>query len=258
MRTAESEPLDDPWLTVAEISEELRCSPATVRSWISRGALPATRPGQRKLLVRRSDLDRMLSHHADPDSAAPPPAVPEVDRPSGRRQVRDSISSVTWTPEDRAAIDPEDWLGIAQSGWIGALDMSREAPPDAWFASRLTYIAESAARKADALTHFDDDEEIRWESEPAEQPLVLSYELRPGANRPGPAELWTRFDETVATLGDALEQARAGVLRKALEELSLALHNIAGELQRFRGRYGEWQEEEHVLHDEQQGSDGAP
>src|SRR5947209_19873247 len=59
----EREPDDvegDPWLTVAEIAEELRVNPATVRLWVSKGALPATRAGQRKLLIRRSDLDRML------------------------------------------------------------------------------------------------------------------------------------------------------------------------------------------------------
>jgi excisionase family DNA binding protein len=42
---------------------ELRVNPATVRLWIARRRLPATRPGQRKLLVRRSDVDRMLGHH---------------------------------------------------------------------------------------------------------------------------------------------------------------------------------------------------
>ncbi len=54
------EALEDPWLTVAEIAGELRVNPATVRLWVSKGALPATRAGQRKLLIRRSDLDRMV------------------------------------------------------------------------------------------------------------------------------------------------------------------------------------------------------
>jgi excisionase family DNA binding protein len=58
-----SGPVDeaDPWLTLAEIAAELRVNPATVRLWISRGQLGATRPGRRKLLVRRSELDRMLA-----------------------------------------------------------------------------------------------------------------------------------------------------------------------------------------------------
>jgi len=54
------EDLEDPWLTVAEIANELRVNPATVRLWVSKGTLPAMRAGQRKLLIRRSDLDRML------------------------------------------------------------------------------------------------------------------------------------------------------------------------------------------------------
>jgi excisionase family DNA binding protein len=53
----------DSWLTIAEIAAELRVNPATVRLWIARRRLPATRPGQRKLLVRRSDVDRMLGHY---------------------------------------------------------------------------------------------------------------------------------------------------------------------------------------------------
>ena len=52
----EPDPADehDPWLTLAEIAEELRVNPATVRLWVIRGRLKAMRAGQRKLLVRRS------------------------------------------------------------------------------------------------------------------------------------------------------------------------------------------------------------
>jgi excisionase family DNA binding protein len=68
----------DPWLTVAEIAEELRVNPATVRLWVSKGTLPATRAGQRKLLIRRSDLDRMLE------------AIRLESPPVGRRSPRKS------------------------------------------------------------------------------------------------------------------------------------------------------------------------
>jgi excisionase family DNA binding protein len=60
---------EDHWLTLAEIAAELRVNPATVRLWIARGRLPATRPGQRKLLVRRSDVDRMLGHRGSRSQA---------------------------------------------------------------------------------------------------------------------------------------------------------------------------------------------
>ena len=50
---------EDYWLTLAEIAAELRVNPATVRLWIARGRLPATRPGRTKAagpsLRRRPD-----------------------------------------------------------------------------------------------------------------------------------------------------------------------------------------------------------
>jgi excisionase family DNA binding protein len=71
------EHLADPWLTVGEIASELRVHPATVRLWISRGTLPATRAGQRKLLIRRSDLDRTLeaTSNQSPALGCPPRAM---------------------------------------------------------------------------------------------------------------------------------------------------------------------------------------
>ncbi len=51
----------DPWLTLAEIADELRVNPATVRQWASKGQLKASRAGVRKWIVRRSELDRMLA-----------------------------------------------------------------------------------------------------------------------------------------------------------------------------------------------------
>jgi hypothetical protein len=53
--------------------------------------------------------------------------------------------------------------------------------------------------------------EMRWESEPAGGPLTLSYELRPGGNRPGPADLWAQFNVAVDRLGASLAEGRAGV-----------------------------------------------
>jgi excisionase family DNA binding protein len=54
------EDLEDPWPTVAEIASELHVNPAKVRLWVSKGKLSATRAGERKLIIRRSDLNRML------------------------------------------------------------------------------------------------------------------------------------------------------------------------------------------------------
>ncbi len=241
MSDPEVGPSEDPWLTIAEIAEELRCSPATIRSWISRGTLRAMRPGQRKLLVRRSELARMLRGGDLAGAVAPPPNLSVNEQRPPKQPVPDSISSRGWSPEV-GKVDPDNWLAVAQWEWLSALQASRMAPPDAWFAGRLAQIAEAAARKADALGHFDDDAEMRWESEPPEGPLGLSYELRPGGNRPGPAELWAHFDATVEELDSALAEARASRLRGALEDLSVALHEIVDSLTRYRGRYGNWQQ----------------
>ena len=59
--TEEEREAADPWLTLAEIAAELRVNPATVRQWVSKGQLKASRAGVRKWIVRRSDLDRMLA-----------------------------------------------------------------------------------------------------------------------------------------------------------------------------------------------------
>ncbi len=240
----ELDPAEDPWLTLAEIAEELRLSPATIRSWVATGTLQAMRAGQRKWLVRRSELDRMLRGEDYEDAPPPPPEPVEPNRRVRQRRAPDTITApnVRAWATDEEHVGPEDWLGVAEWEWLAALQTSRMAPPDAWFAGRLRHIAEAAARKAGALGLFDDEEEMRWEGEPFAEDFVLSYELRPGGNRPGPPKLWQQFDLRVDRLGRAMKLARAGGIRSALEDLSPTLHDIADSLDRYRGRYGNWTE----------------
>ena len=113
----EAETPEDPWLTLAEIAEELRMSPATIRSWVSNGTLRAMRPGKRKLLVRRSELDRMLAGEDlhDPDS-------PEVSRPGGEtwRQMDTIVppgKSPHWAAEADEHVSRGGWLGVAETEW---------------------------------------------------------------------------------------------------------------------------------------------
>jgi excisionase family DNA binding protein len=220
---------DDPWLTLAEIADELRLSPATIRSWIAKGLLEATRSGRRMWLVRRSDLDRMLAREEGihrQRAALPPGELPL------RRGPIDTVSppgSPTWE-RDGEKVDPEDWLGVAQWEWRAAVEQSRMAPPDAWFAGRLRHIADAAVRKAGALGLFDDDEPIHWDDEPTADAPFLSYELRPGGNRPGPSDLWTRFDEQVDRLAEATRVGTAVAQRGALEDLAAILYDIADEV----------------------------
>jgi excisionase family DNA binding protein len=51
---------EDPWLTVQQVSKELGVHEATVRTWIATKRLAASRPGPRRLRVRRSEVDRLL------------------------------------------------------------------------------------------------------------------------------------------------------------------------------------------------------
>jgi excisionase family DNA binding protein len=240
----EAERPEDPWLTLAEIAEELRLSPATIRSWISKGTLRAMRAGQRKWLVRRSEVDRMLRGEDFEDAPPPPPDPPAPGRRRRQRRFPDTITppgAGPWQPEDEN-VDPEEWLGVVQWEWLSALRQSEMAPPDAWFPGRLQSIAEAAARKAAALALFPADEVMRWDSELEGLGLTLSYELRPGGNRPGPPDLWVEFDSVVGQLGIAMQSGEAGVIRRSLEDLSVTLHDIAESLDQYRGRYGNWQE----------------
>jgi excisionase family DNA binding protein len=221
------EPEDDPWLTLAEIAEELRMSPATLRSWISNGTLRAMRAGKRKWLVRRSELDRML---AGKDVIGP------EDQPGGPGwRFPDTIQaphrSPHWSEEAREHVSRGGWLGVAETEWREALRASAQAPPDPGFVVRIRDIADAAARKAAALENLGDDAPGAWWQRQTGLPGgVLSYELRPGANRPGPAELWARFDQAVDELGRAMAEHSVPAEQSSLEVVSLALHEIVDAL----------------------------
>jgi excisionase family DNA binding protein len=218
---------DDPWMTLAEIAEELRMSPATIRSWISKGTLRAMRAGQRKWLVRRSELDRMLRGN---DLIGP------EDQPDGPGwRFSDTITaphrSPHWSEQAREHVSPGGWLGVAETEWRDALRASAMAPPDPGFVVRISEIADAAVRKAAALENLGGEAPGTWWQRQSGLPGgVLSYELRPGANRPGPAELWARFDQTVDELARAMAEHSVPAEQHALESVSLVLHEIVDAL----------------------------
>lgn len=80
----------DPYLTIKDITAELRVSHETVRQWIITGRLPHVKAG-RGYRVRRSDLERMLAEDgtkgpargSDAASAAPNPMRPGAGIDSG-------------------------------------------------------------------------------------------------------------------------------------------------------------------------------
>ena len=90
---------DDPWLTVPQVSDELKLHPATVRAWVKSGRLAAVRAG-RTWRVRRSEVDRALLSDASPayvrqEASSPPSsAATEASRTAAPRQIADHILTV--------------------------------------------------------------------------------------------------------------------------------------------------------------------
>ena len=87
---------DDPWLTVQQVSEELKIHPATVRVWIRNERLRAVRAGK-GFRVRRSEVDRALRADAPASVQERLPLASEVltAAPSAApRQIADQIIAV--------------------------------------------------------------------------------------------------------------------------------------------------------------------
>jgi excisionase family DNA binding protein len=230
----------DPWLTVAEIADELRLTPATIRTWISDGTLQAKRAGKRKWLVRRSELDHMLRGEDYADAPPVPPRDPTDPTPDPPPQrTPDRVTERSW-PTGEHQIDPQAWLHFAEDQWETAITESQQAAPNGWFQRRLQLIARAATVNAGALERLDADQLVRWGDAPPDGDSGLSCELRPDANRPGPPELWKQYDGQVRTLGAATEAGRAGPIGVALNELAITLYDIVEELERYRGSYGDW------------------
>jgi excisionase family DNA binding protein len=224
----EPNPHDDPWMTVAEFAQEMRVRPVTVRSWIAKGQLKATRAGQRKWLVRRSELARMLEQS---DGGATPLQPPPALRPAEFLELDDRPAEM-WdrmaeqTVEQERERQERDYA-MAAYEWEIALEQSRMAPPDARFASRIRQIALAASRRAAAIRECMEDQSFVWEPIPDSAGMTLSYELRPGGVRPGPKDAWDRVDRVVTRLGIALEGDSGSAVASALRDLSSAMTGVA-------------------------------
>jgi hypothetical protein len=60
--------------------------------------------------------------------------------------------------------------------------------------------------------------------------MNLTYELRRGGTRPGPVELWQRFDAAVSELGAALEGVALSAIARAFINLAEIAHALADEI----------------------------
>src|SRR6476646_4805848 len=85
--------IDDPWLTVAEIAEELRVNPATVRLWVSKGT-PEEAADRERRTGRSPSLRRVDASDADDSAdwiagaASRPCPVPPASLPVGNHSRR--------------------------------------------------------------------------------------------------------------------------------------------------------------------------
>lgn len=122
---------------------------------------------------------------------------------------------------------------LADERWGEALEASAEAPPDLGFAQRVRAIANAAEQEAAALRYAD---RLGLGKRPyaGGRNMWLSYELRPGArSRRGPPELWERFDQAVADLGEAFEGVALSAVARAFGELSEVARELAAEIERI-------------------------
>jgi excisionase family DNA binding protein len=230
MTENESDLADDPWLTLAEIAEELRVNPATVRLWVSRGRLAATRAGQRKLLVRRSELDRMLASTASAEPEPAQPRVPAPLRPVFSRALLGQVARAKVEPDRiRAAIKA---MQEAEAVFETAVEASDNAPPDPGFARRVRAVAQASLQQAEALNEASLIPGFRWTPVSDPQPVIRSHELRPGGNRPGPPHKWRSYDMAVERLSIAAQGNVISLVADEFREIGTVLGEIAEELER--------------------------
>jgi hypothetical protein len=117
---------------------------------------------------------------------------------------------------------------VRQAGndWAEAMRAHKLAPPDAGFATRLRGLAEAASREQVAWEHAH-AAGLLWRPIPGAENAEPPYELRPGTGRRGPADLWARFDESVAVLNRAITATSAADVADAFGELSEAAAALA-------------------------------
>jgi excisionase family DNA binding protein len=220
---------------VAEIAEELRVNPATVRLWISKEVLPATRAGRRKLLIRRSDLDEMLRSVQD---ARAPAAAPVVSGPiepyrsgppeSVRRLEHVERSDPRAPHED--VMDALESLQLSDEAWLKAQAASEDAPPDRGFAHRLQALARAAESQSQALARAGVTSRMSWKPIDNGRDVTISHELRRDGNRPGPPSLWAEFDRCVQRLGLAMEGRDMMVIASRYHDLATVFQSLADAL----------------------------
>ena len=117
-------------------------------------------------------------------------------------------------------------LDFAQQSWTAALQAHWSAPSAPGFAERLMRLANAAEEQSSAF-RFADREGLAWTPLANASNGLQPPELRPDFNRPGPAELWQRFDQTVHDFGLALESVSSIRVAQTLDRLSECLRELS-------------------------------
>ena len=226
-----AESRDDPWLTLAEIAEELRVNPATVRLWVRKGQLEATRAGMRKLIVRRSELERMLASVSPAGGAAvgdsPVPGASDLgpdapDAPLETDGPAPAFMAPVGTRESAVRL-----VEHANDSVQRAFTASALAPPSVGYSDRLRAIADGFEHLGATLLHASRTTEAGWSGRDDWGPGHLPYEVRPGGNRPVREGLWDRFDAVFSRLGEAMASNDIVVVGQAFRDVSEELFGVA-------------------------------
>lgn len=228
------EPRDDPWLTLGEIAQELRVNPATVRLWVSKGQLEATRAGMRKWIVRRSELERMLaSANPAPDEAVNDGAAPETSdsrRPNSDAPLATDGAESTFLPPVGTRESAIKLVEHANDSVQRAFTASAFAPPSTGYPDRLRAIADAFEHLGATLLHASRTTEAGWGGRDDWGPGHLPYEVRIGGNRPSLEGLWDSFDATFHALGQAMAGNDIVIVGQGFRQASEELFAVAERL----------------------------
>lgn len=219
--TEEERDAIDPWLTLAEIAEELRVNPATVRQWVSKGQLKASRAGVRKWIVRRSELDRMLAA-TRPPAAVDDPAEAPPDEP--RR-----AGSDTPTADASSAIA---LYQVAGDAFEAAFAASAYPPPSPGYLDRIRRFADACEHLASTMANASTVAGVQWLGRSGFRVDSFPYELRPGGNRPGSDEVWQDCDAAMERLAMAASGTELVAVARAFRDLGAALLDVVDQLER--------------------------
>jgi hypothetical protein len=118
-------------------------------------------------------------------------------------------------------------LQVADGLWEFAQAASDSPPPDPGFPHRVRSLARASEHQSKALGRAAGVRGFSWTPLPDQRDMIISHELRPGANRPGPPKLWQEFDRAVQRLGLAMEGQIIHAVAIQYRDLAAVMHEIA-------------------------------